>query len=218
MARLKTGVLISGRGSNLAALLEACAAGHFPAQIVCVIANRADAAGLEVAQTAGVAAQAIDHRQFADRESFDRQLDAAFAAEGVELICLAGFMRLLSAWYTARWHNRLINIHPSLLPAFPGLHPQRQALAAGVMLSGCTVHGVRNAIDSGPILGQAAVPVLEGDDEARLSGRILLAEHRLYPHVLGLLASGHLKFDGDRVIAAPGIALEPAVPRLLLSP
>ena len=197
MARLKLGVLISGRGSNMAALIGATAEPGFPAEIVLVIANRADAGGLETAREAGLATAVIDHKAFSGREPFEAAMDEALDAAGVELVCLAGFMRLLTAGFVERRVGRMINIHPSLLPAFKGLHVQRQALAAGVRIAGCTVHFVTPDMDSGPILVQAAVPVLPGDDEDSLAARILKAEHRCYPHAVRLIAEGRVRLEGD---------------------
>ena len=201
MERLKVGVLISGRGSNLQALIEAAADPTYPAEITLVISNRADAAGLARAEAAG-----IPHRVIAetDRAAFAAAADRELRAANVGLIALAGFMRLLDANFVAAWRDRMINIHPSLLPAFPGLHPQRQALAAGVKFSGCTVHFVRAEVDSGPIIAQAIVPVEDGDDEDRLAARILAAEHRLYPLAVRLFAEGRLNITGNRVAVAGG--------------
>jgi len=197
MARLKLGVLISGRGSNMAALISATAEPGFPAEIVLVIANRADAGGLETASKAGIATAVIDHKAFSGREPFEAAMDTALDAAGVELVCLAGFMRLLTAGFVERRLGRMINIHPSLLPAFKGLHVQRQALAAGVRIAGCTVHFVTPDMDSGPILVQAAVPVLPDDDEDTLAARILKAEHRCYPQAVRLIAEGRVRLEGD---------------------
>jgi phosphoribosylglycinamide formyltransferase-1 len=197
MARLKLGVLISGRGSNMAALIRATAEPGFPAEIVLVISNRADAGGLQTAQDAGIATTVIDHKAFAGREAFETAMDAALDAAGVELVCLAGFMRLLTAGFVERRLGRMINIHPSLLPAFKGLHVQRQALAAGVRIAGCTVHFVTPDMDSGPILVQAAVPVLGDDDEDSLAARILTAEHQCYPQAVRLIAEGRVRLEGD---------------------
>ena len=166
MARLRLAVLISGRGTNLQSLIDACAETGYPAEIGLVISNDPDARGLERAARAGIPARTIDHRAFPDREAFERALDSALGEAGAGLVCLAGFMRLLTPWFVERWHNRMINIHPSLLPAFPGLDTHARALASGVRISGCTVHFVRTEMDSGPIVAQAAVPVLQGDDEA----------------------------------------------------
>ena len=200
MARLKCAVLISGRGSNLQALLDACAEPVFPAEIVAVVSNRADARGLERARAAGIATQMIDHREFENREAFDAALDDALRGMGAEFLCLAGFMRLLGAAFVAAWSDRILNIHPSLLPAFKGLDSHEQALAAGVRLAGCTVHFVRAELDDGPIVVQAAVPVLPDDDAQRLAARVLEAEHRCYPLALRLVAEGRARIQGARVV------------------
>ncbi len=200
MARLKTGVLISGRGTNLAALLDACADAEVPAEIALVISNTPDAAGLERAKSAGCATLVIEHGDFPDRGAFDDAIGAALDAAGVELVCLAGFMRILSEAFVERWHDRIINIHPSLLPAFKGLEAQAQALAAGVRISGCTVHFVRPTMDSGPIIVQAAVPVEAGDDAETLAARVLEAEHRIYPLALRLIAEDRVRIEGETVV------------------
>jgi phosphoribosylglycinamide formyltransferase-1 len=196
MTRLKLGVLISGRGSNLQVLIDAAADPAYPAEIVLVISNRLDAPGLERAARAGIA-----HRIIADpsRQAFAAAADAALRQSGVGLVALAGYMRILDSGFVAAWRDRLVNIHPSLLPAFPGLHPQRQALAAGVRFSGCTVHFVRDEVDTGPIIAQAVVPVRPDDNEDRLSDRILRAEHRLYPLAIRLFAEGRLRIAGNTV-------------------
>lgn len=184
MERLNTAVLISGRGSNLEALLAACRRDDFPARIGLVIANRAEAGGLRLAEAAGVPTRVVDHAAHADRAAFEAAIDAALREAGCRLICLAGFMRILTPAFIAAWPERILNIHPSLLPAFRGMHTHRAALAAGVRLHGCTVHLVSAELDAGPILAQAAVPVLAGDDEPRLAARVLAAEHALYPLAL----------------------------------
>jgi len=199
MARLKTGVLISGSGTNLQALLDAAAASDYPAEITLVISNKAGAPGLARAEKAGVATRVIDHREFADRAAFDQALDTALKEAGCEFVCLAGFMRLLTAAFTEAWRDKLINIHPALLPSFKGLDAQAQALAAGARISGCTVHFVRPEMDAGPIIVQGAVPVLDGDDESALSARILEVEHRIYPLALRLIAAGRVTVVEDRV-------------------
>jgi len=198
MNRMKVGVLISGRGSNLQALIDACADSNYPAQIVLVLSNKPEAAGLDRARDAGIDTAVVEHGAFPDRESFDRQIDAHLRDAGVELVCLAGFMRLLSSWFVEAWRDRVVNIHPSLLPAFKGIDAHAQAIAAGVRLSGCTVHIVRPEMDAGPILVQAAVPVLPGDDEASLAARVLAAEHRCYPHAIRLLAEGRVKINSEK--------------------
>jgi phosphoribosylglycinamide formyltransferase-1 len=202
MTKLKLGVLISGRGSNLQALIDACAAADYPAEIVLVISNRPDAQGLERAGAADIPTQVIEHTNYADRESFDRDVDAALRAAGVELICLAGFMRLLSAWFVEQWPNRVVNIHPSLLPAFKGTDSHAQVLAAGVEVSGCTVHFVVPEMDAGPIILQAEVPVLPGDDEDSLAARVLTAEHECYPDAVRLIAENRATVADGRVVIA----------------
>lgn len=195
----RVAVLISGRGSNLQALIDASRAADYPADIVRVISNRPDAAGLARAAAAGIPTETVDHKAFLGREKFDAELDARLQACGAELVCLAGFMRLLTGRFVDAWRDRLINIHPSLLPAFPGLDTHARALAAGVRFTGCTVHFVRAEMDSGPIIVQAAVPIRPGDDEDRLAARVLEAEHRAYPLALALVAGGQTRVAGDRV-------------------
>ena len=208
--KLKLGVLISGRGSNLQALIDATADPSFPAEIALVISNWADAAGLARAEAAGIATKIIPHKDFVDRETFDSALTEALRGAGVGLVCLAGFMRLLTAGFAEDWHDRLINIHPSLLPSFKGLNSHAQALQAGVRFSGCTVHYVRPEMDAGPIILQAAVPVHDGDDEDALAARILTAEHRSYPLAVKLIAEGRVRVvdevvrvDGGRFLDTP---------------
>jgi phosphoribosylglycinamide formyltransferase 1 len=195
VARLKVGALISGRGSNLQALIQACADPAYPAEIVLVISNRADAPGLGIAARAGIPATVVPHR---DRLGFAVEAERLLREQRVGLICLAGFMRMLETSFVLAWRDRMVNIHPSLLPAFRGLNAQRQALAAGVRFAGCTVHFVRPELDTGPIIGQAVVPVHADDDEARLSARILAAEHRLYPLALRLIAEGRVRVVAER--------------------
>ena len=195
MARRRLGVLISGRGSNLAALIAAAAEKGFPAEIALVISDRAEAPGLSYAAGAGIPHLAIPQRERAD---FAAAAQSQLRRHGVELVCLAGFMRILADEFVAAWHDRMVNIHPSLLPAFPGLHAQRQALLAGVRFSGCTVHFVRAQVDTGPIVAQAVVPVQPDDDEASLSARILAAEHRLYPLAVRLIGEGRVQVRDER--------------------
>jgi phosphoribosylglycinamide formyltransferase-1 len=214
VTRLKVGILISGRGSNMAALIEAARDRSYPAEIACVVSNAASAAGLEIAKKAGIAAVAVPHKDFPDRESFDRAVSAELEKQGVGLVALAGFMRIQSPWFPEHWAGRIINIHPSLLPAFKGLHVHQQAIDAGARLSGCTVHFVTPELDSGPIIAQAAVPVLPGDDQATLAARVLEAEHLAYPLALRLIAEGRVKVRDERVelaghLAAPPILLNP---------
>lgn len=212
---MRLGVLISGRGSNLQALIEACAAPGYPAEIALVVSNRPEAAGLARAAAAGIQAVVVAR---SGRREFAAEADALLRGARVDLVCLAGFMRLLETGFVETWRDRMVNIHPSLLPAFPGLYAQRQALAAGVRFSGCTVHFVRPEMDSGPIVVQAAVPVHPGDDEARLAARILSAEHRIYPLAVRLVAEGRTRIVGDRVEIDGWKPPEPAVPYLCPSP
>ena len=191
MTKKRVAVLISGRGSNMSALIEAAKAQDYPAEIVLVVSNRPDASGLARAREAGIATALIDHRPFGeDREAFERALDAELAAHRIDIVCLAGFMRLLTPWFVTRWSGRMLNIHPALLPQFKGLHTHRRALEAGVTRHGATVHFVGAEMDSGPIVAQDWVPVLEGDTEATLAERVLQVEHRLYPRALRLVAEG----------------------------
>ncbi|MGE0850945.1 MAG: phosphoribosylglycinamide formyltransferase [Hyphomicrobiaceae bacterium] len=196
----RVGILISGRGSNMSALAEAARGDDYPAAIALVISNRPDALGLERAKAAGIKTIVIDHKAYATREAFDIAVEAALLGDGVELVCHAGFMRIQSEVFAARWLGRQLNIHPSLLPAFKGLNPHKQALDAGVRISGCTVHFVTPELDSGPIIAQAAVAVHEGDTPETLGDRILVAEHRLYPLALRLVASGSARLENGRVL------------------
>ena len=200
---LPIGVLVSGRGSNLQAILDACARPGYPAQVAVVISDRERALALERARTAGVEALWINPKDFADRESFDAQLVRELTARRVGLMCHAGFMRILSPVYVRAFAGRALNIHPSLLPAFPGLHAQRQALDHGAKVAGATVHFVDEGMDSGPIVLQAAVAVEPNDTEETLSARILVQEHRLYPEAIRLFAEGRLRIEGRRVIVTP---------------
>jgi phosphoribosylglycinamide formyltransferase 1 len=194
----RVAILISGRGSNMVALIEAAKAKNFPAEIVVVISNRADAGGLAKASEAGVATLTIESKPFGkDRAAFEAALQSALDQHKVELICLGGFMRLLTAEFVQRWYGRMLNIHPSLLPSFPGLEPQGQALAAGVKISGATVHFVIPETDAGPILMQGAVAVRDDDTADTLAARILEVEHRIYPDALRLVASGKVRLEGD---------------------
>ncbi|HTZ78714.1 MAG TPA: phosphoribosylglycinamide formyltransferase [Stellaceae bacterium] len=212
MARLKVAVLISGRGSNLQALIDACARPEFPAEIRLVISNDPAAAGLARASEAGIVTRVIPHKEFPDRAAFDGAIDQALAEAGIELVCLAGFMRILGEAFVTRWRDRLINIHPSLLPAFKGLHSHERVLAAGVRFTGCTVHFVRPAMDDGPIIVQAAVPVLPGDDAETLAARVLAAEHQAYPLALRWIAEGRVRVREDRVeVSGAGTMLPAAV-------
>lgn len=200
MARkLKVGVLVSGRGSNLQALIDACADPAYPAEIVHVLSNVAGAYALERAGKAGIPTSVLDHRAFDSRDAFDAALSDHLREMGVEFLCLAGFMRLLTQDFVAAWQDRLINIHPSILPAFKGLHTHERALEMGVKLHGCTVHFVRPATDEGPIIVQAAVPVLPGDTPETLGARVLEQEHRAYPLALRLIAEGRARVTGNVV-------------------
>jgi phosphoribosylglycinamide formyltransferase-1 len=202
MRKVRTAVLISGRGSNLASLIEAAAAPDYPAEIVLVISNKADAGGLAIAKRAGIPTKVIPHKQFGSREDFDAVIDAGLREADVSLVCEAGFMRIHSEWFVQRWEGRLLNIHPSLLPAFPGIHVHEQALAAGVEISGCTVHFIVHELDSGPIIAQAAVPVLPTDTPETLAARVLVEEHKLYPAAVRLVAEGKVKLENGRAVFA----------------
>jgi phosphoribosylglycinamide formyltransferase-1 len=202
MTKKRVGVLISGRGSNLQALIDACRLRDFPAEIVMVISNVPQAQGLLRAEAALIPTLTIDHKDFSSREAFDVALDKALNEAHVELHCNAGFMRLHTAGFVERWRDRHLNIHPSLLPAFRGLDTHARIIEAGVTISGCTVHFVRPEMDSGPIVAQAAVPVLGNDTADSLAIRVLEAEHHLYPHALRLVASGAVSVEGERVIRA----------------
>jgi phosphoribosylglycinamide formyltransferase-1 len=196
----KIGILISGRGSNMLELILAVAAGNIPgAKVAIVISNMTDAAGLGKAREHGIEAVAIDHRG-KTREEHDRAVAAELRAREVDLVCLAGYMRLLSPWFTREFEGRVLNIHPSLLPAFPGLNAQRQAIEYGVKYSGCTVHLVDEELDHGPIVRQAAVPVLPEDTEETLSARILAEEHRVYAEAVALILSGRFRIVGRRIV------------------
>ena len=205
--RARVAVLISGRGSNMAALLAAAEQPGYPAEIALVLSNRADAAGLAHAAARGVSTAVVESRAFrGDRAGFEAAMQAVLDRHDIAIVALAGFMRVLTEGFVARWEGRMINVHPSLLPAFPGLDTHERALAAGVRLHGCTVHLVSAGVDEGPILAQAAVPVLPEDDAASLAARVLAEEHRIYPAALAWLAAG-------RVRVAQGIArLEGAAP------
>lgn len=202
-AKKRVAVLISGRGSNMIALLEATKAPGFPAEIVLVLSNKADAGGLAVAREAGVATAVIEHKTYGkDRAAFDAAMQAELEAKEVEIVCLAGFMRLLTPDFCAAWAGRMINIHPALLPSFKGLDTHARAIEAGVKLHGCTTHFVTPGMDEGQIILQAAVPVLESDTEETLGARVLKEEHRIYPLTLRLLAAGALEIQGNRVLGA----------------
>ncbi len=199
MARARVAVVASGSGSNLQALLDA---GSCAAKIALAVVNVPGAMALDRAKAAGVPGVLVDHRDYPSREAFEAGLSAHLARHGIDLVCLAGFMRVLTPGFVGRWSNRLVNIHPSLLPAFPGLDTHARALQAGVLLHGCTVHLVRPALDSGPILVQGAVRVLPDDDARTLAARVLRVEHRCYPLALDLYARGLLRVEGERVVGA----------------
>jgi len=205
MVKKRLAILISGRGSNMMALIAAARAAEYPAEVAAIVSSRPEAAGLAWARAEGLPATLIDHKAYASREAFDAAVDQVLAEAGVELVALAGFMRIQSPPFVRKWHARQLNIHPSLLPAFKGLNPQAQALAAGVKVSGCTVHFVTEDLDGGPIIAQTAVPVCEGDTAQSLAARILRAEHALYPQALALVAEGRARLRDGRVnILAPG--------------
>lgn len=197
-SRKRLAVLVSGSGSNLQAILDACAQPGYPAEVAVVLSNVPTAFALERARKAGVATDVLDHKAFPDRAAFDRALAERVASYQADLVCLAGFMRVLGPGFLGAFPGRVLNIHPALLPAFPGLHGPRQALLHGVKLAGCTVHFVDEGTDTGPILAQAAVPVLPGDDEGSLAARILAEEHRLYPAAIRCVVEGRVRLDGRR--------------------
>ncbi|MDT8441037.1 MAG: phosphoribosylglycinamide formyltransferase [Desulfuromonadales bacterium] len=200
---LRLGVLASGGGSNLQSIIDRCHDGSLAAEITLVLTNRPDAGALQRAARAGIAHQCIDHRQFSDREAFDRAMIDALRGAGVELVVLAGFMRIITPQFLDAFPQRVINIHPALLPAFPGLHVQQQAIDHGARFSGCTVHFVDSGVDTGPILIQAVVPILPDDDADSLAARILEQEHRIYPRAIQLIATGRVRIDGRKVIIDP---------------
>ena len=202
MARLKTAILISGRGSNMRSLIESCRDPAAPAEIKLVLSNNADAAGLDFATAEGIATAVVNHRVHATRAAFDAGIDRRLQAAGIEFVCLAGFMRLLTREFVERWRDRMINIHPSLLPAFPGLDTHARALAAGVRVHGCTVHFVRHETDTGPIIIQAALAVRPDDTPDSLAARVLVQEHRIYPQALRWVAEGRVRVEGERAEVA----------------
>jgi phosphoribosylglycinamide formyltransferase-1 len=198
--RKRTAILISGRGSNMRALVEAARAPDFPAEIALVLSNRPEADGLAFAKNRGIAAAAVDHKIHAGREDFENTMQVLLDLHRIEIICLAGFMRLLTPTFVKQWDGRLINIHPALLPSYRGLHTHERALADGVKIHGCTVHFVVPAMDEGPIVAQAAVPVLDADTAETLAARVLQQEHIIYPAALADLAAGRIQVQGNRVI------------------
>lgn len=200
MAKVRTAVLLSGRGSNFAALAAAASAADYPAELVLAISNNADAGGLAIARDFGIPALVVDHRTYSGKPAFEAAIGAALREERVDLICLAGFMRLLSPEFVEAWRDRIINVHPSLLPLFRGLDTHRRALEAGVRIHGASVHYVRAETDTGPIIAQGAVPVLPGDGEESLATRVLAVEHRIYPLALALVAKGAARVVDERVV------------------
>lgn len=198
--KLQVAILISGRGSNMQALINAAKSPDYPAEIALVISNRPNANGIEFARANNIPVEIIDHKSFENRDEFDNALNEALQSANIELVCNAGFTRLLGREFVENWHNKQLNIHPSLLPSFKGLHTHERALEADVKITGCTVHFVRFDMDSGPIVAQAAIPILTDDTPETLGDRVLRAEHALYPKVLASIASGEIKVIGDRLV------------------
>ena len=196
---LKIGILISGRGSNMASIIEACAKCELPAEIACVISNKADAKGLEIAQANNIPTIVISHKDYKERQSFEEAIEKALVEHEVQLVCLAGFMRLLTSWFTERWRDRLINIHPSLLPSFKGTETHKQVLEYGAKITGCTVHFVRAEMDHGPIIVQRAVLILEDDTEETLAQRVLQEEHKAYVEAIKMIANNRVNVIDERV-------------------
>ena len=204
MTRRRVAILISGRGSNMVSLMEAARAPDFPAEIALVLSNRPDAAGLEPAKEAGIATRVVDHKAHPTRENFEQAMDAALAEHAIAFICLAGFMRVLTDGFVERWAGRMVNIHPSLLPLFRGTQTHRRALEEGVLVHGCTVHFVVPELDAGPIIAQAAVPVVPGDTEESLAARVIVQEHKLYPEALRMICDGTARLENGRVAFSRG--------------
>lgn len=200
----RVGILISGRGSNMRSLIAACAAPDFPAEVELVISNVGNAEGLAFAAEADIPTIVIPHKAYETREAFDRALDTALTNAGVEIVCLAGFMRILSDWFARRWEGRMVNIHPSLLPLFKGVHVHEQVLLSGMRVSGCTVHYVVPELDAGPIIAQAAVPVAIDDTPETLAARVIKEEHKLYPAALKMLAEGRVRLENGRSVFSGG--------------
>ena len=200
-AKQRIAILISGRGSNMMSLVGAAGTSDFPAEVVAVIANRPDAAGIAWAAARGIPTRVVDHKAYPNRDAFEAELHSTIAGTGATLVCLAGFMRVLTSGFVAKWQGRMINIHPSLLPSFKGLHTHEQALEAGVRIAGCSVHFVVPEMDAGPIIAQAAVPVEYGDTPDTLAQRVLSAEHQIYPQALRLVASGAVRIENGRAVA-----------------
>ncbi len=214
MSKRRTAILISGRGSNMASLIAAAREPEFPAEIALVLSNKPDAPGLAAAKAQGIATAAVDHKIYAGREAFEGSLQKMLDAHRIDFICLAGFMRILTPSFVQRWEGRLINIHPSLLPSYKGLHTHERALADGVKIHGCSVHYVVAEMDAGPIIAQAAVAVLDDDTPGSLGARVLEQEHVIYPLALRLAASGALRIDAMRVIGANGAPAAMVSPRV----
>jgi len=196
----RVAILISGRGSNMRSLMAAASAPDFPVEIALVISNIGSAAGIQFAADAGIATEIVPHKAYESREAFDRAVSAHLEEAKIDIVCLAGFMRILSDWFASRWQGRMINIHPSLLPLFKGTHVHEQALQAGVRVSGCTVHFVVPELDAGPIIAQATVPVKSDDTPETLAARVLVEEHKLYPAALKLLAEGKVRLEAGRAV------------------
>ncbi len=211
MQKLKIGILISGRGSNMHSIIRACKQPNFPVEVAVVICNRPDAKGVQIAKDEAVNIVVVDHKNFADRPAFEAEMHHHLIENGVELVCHAGFMRILTEAFVTTWLGKQINIHPSLLPSFKGMHMHERVLKAGVKITGCTVHYITLELDSGPIIAQTAVPVLSDDDVASLSGRVFEAEHQLYPHVLRMIAEKSCYLDGDIVRHKNDLVAEPSL-------
>lgn len=213
--KLRIGAIASGGGTNLQSIIDRCRDGSLDAEIALVVSNNPDAGALERARKAGIPCRCIDHRRFASREDFDREVVAALKEAGVELVVLAGFMRLISGVFLEEFPARIMNIHPALLPAFPGLHVQRKALDYGARFAGCTVHFVDGGVDTGPIIIQAVIPIHQDDTEESLKARILVQEHRIYPRAIQLFARNRLRIEGRRVFIDPPL---PAGETALVNP
>ncbi len=209
MRKLKLGVQISGRGSNLQALIDACAQENFPAEITLVISNVEGVEGLAKAQAANIRTLTIPHKSFPNKEAFEEAIDDAHQKAGIDLICLAGFMRVISPYLISRWRGKMINIHPSLLPAFPGPHTHQRAMDAGALFSGCTVHYVEEEVDAGAIIVQAPVPIKPDDTESELAARVLAIEHKLYPYAVQLIACGFIRYQDGKIISKDTDSMPP---------
>jgi phosphoribosylglycinamide formyltransferase 1 len=202
MSKKRVAILISGRGSNMGALIEAAKKPDYPAEIALVLSNKAEAGGLNTAKKAGIATAFVDHKIYAGREDFERSMQRVLEINRIDIVCLAGFMRLLSPWFVGQWLGHMINVHPALLPSYKGLDTHARALNDGVKIHGCTVHFVVPEMDAGPIIAQSAVAVTDDDTESTLGARVLAREHEIYPESLALLASGKLRVDGNRVFCS----------------